>query len=71
MLYTGDYIMSQRINPFDKVTASTKESASYNSIDAIDKCPVCQKQMRVLQSASAGIDVFVCLEHRVVLPTQD
>lgn len=60
-----------RINPLTQETANakTKETANHNAIDNVDMCPVCHQQMRLLDCN--GIDSFVCVDHRVVLPCKD
>jgi len=60
----------QLINPLFE-TSSTKntEVATSNSLDHVDKCPVCHEPMKIL--ACSGIPAFVCLKHRIVLPTRD
>ena len=61
-----------RINPLVESTADTekkKEMANHNSLDSVDKCPICSKQMKVLSANS--IPSFVCLEHRISFPTKD
>lgn len=60
----------QRTNPL-QVTAKHTETANNNTIDNIDQCPVkeCKTPMRVL--SCNGIDAFVCLTHRIALPTKD
>lgn len=60
----------KRINPlFEAAATKTLEKANNNSLDTVNKCPVCQDQMQIL--SCNGIDAFVCKKHRVVLPTQD
>jgi len=59
-----------RINPLFEAAATKRiETANNNSLDTVNKCPVCQDQMQIL--SCNGIDAFVCKKHRVVLPTQD
>lgn len=61
-----------RLNPLldtNSDSAKNKEIAHHNSLDSVDKCPICSKQMKVL--SANGIPSFVCLDHRISFPTKD
>jgi ssDNA-binding Zn-finger/Zn-ribbon topoisomerase 1 len=49
------------------VTARTSETAFANEVEG--ECPVCHKPMKV--SETNGIDVYVCMTHRVVMPIKN
>lgn len=61
----------KRLDPLNPEVSSVKTqvTANNNSINNVDCCPVCDKQMRLLECN--GIPSFVCLEHRVALPCKD
>jgi hypothetical protein len=49
------------------VTARTSETAFANEVEG--ECLVCHKPMKV--SETNGIDVYVCMTHRVVMPIKN
>jgi len=61
----------KRIDPLNPETASLRSqvTANNNSIHTVDMCPVCDRQMRLLECNS--IPSYVCLEHRIALPAKD
>lgn len=62
----------QRINPLfeaSETTENTKETAGYNSLESVERCPICNKPMEVL--SCNGIPAHVCRVHRIALPTRD
>lgn len=50
-------------------TASTKAEVARMENTRIGVCPVCQQPMKSI--IAAGIDSYVCMEHRVCVPKEN
>ena len=64
----------EKTEPTEKVEPTKMTSGVYQQTAKVTNtqvgvCPVCQKTMKVTQANN--IPVFVCLDHNVVMPTQD
>lgn len=63
-------VMARATKPSTQTAASkvrTSETAFANEVEG--ECPVCKKPMKV--SETNGIDVYVCMTHRVVMPIKN
>lgn len=63
----------QRFDPLFNPAPKTKTLETAASIDEIGICPVegCGKRMHVLTCGKSKIPAYVCMTHRIVLPTKD
>ena len=62
--------MKKRLNPFDiSDQPRAKEIANHNSLDAVERCPICDAQCQILMVND--IPTNVCIPHRISLPTKD
>lgn len=62
----------ERINPLVAAAANPeriKETAKHNTLESVENCPVCAKQMKVILANK--IPSFVCLADRISFPTKD
>ncbi len=62
----------KRVNPLIESAncpEKAREMAKHNTLESVEKCPICAKAMQILSANK--IPSYVCLADRISFPTKD